>query len=738
MKRSRKVVAWIAGVLAVPVVALLLVVAFFDWNGLKPFIDDKVSQAIGRPFAIHGDLSVAWRRPQDETGWRSWLPWPELTARDISIANPDWAKQPRFAHLDALRFRLSPLALLAHRIDVPSLQLVQPNIDLERDGKGRDNWTFTLPHSDQPSRWSLQLGNLGFDKGRVTLDDATHRTELTVTIEPLQKAIPYEQIVAQNDQNAQKQAREVVGAGAAKAVAAGDEDQANPGKPDKPPASGDDIGKADRAARDTRYQFRWTAEGHYQGATAKGSGRIGAVLALQRTDRPFPVQAYVQIGDTHIGLAGTLTDPLHLGSLDLHLWFAGTSMAKLYPLLGVTLPDTKPYATRGYLSARFDKQGNRFSYHRFHGRVGDSDLSGDLQFLTGGARPKLSGNLHSQELKFDDLAPLIGADSNAEKQQRGDGTTQPADKALPVEPFRTDRWQAMDADVTFDARHISHMQALPIDSLGTHVVMKAGKLTLDPLDFGLAGGTVHGKVVLDGSRAPMQGHIELGARHLKLKKLFPKFDAMRTSLGEINGRADLDAHGNSVAALLASADGELKLLMNDGAISRNLLETAGLNVGNVILGKLFGDRTVQINCAATDLAANDGLFSTRLFVFDTKDAVIRVDGTVNMDNEQLDLDVKPQTKGLRILSLRSPLYVRGTLKHPDVGVHAGPLALRAGGAIALGTVAAPAAALLALIAPEHDQPPNTCEAVLSQLRQGRLHVTEPAQRKTPPHQPTHR
>jgi uncharacterized protein involved in outer membrane biogenesis len=128
---------------------------------------------------------------------------------------------------------------------------------------------------------------------------------------------------------------------------------------------------------------------------------------------------------------------------------------------------------------------------------------------------------------------------------------------------------------------------------------------------------------------------------------------------------------------------------------------------------------VEINCAATDMIATNGLFDMRLFVFDTDDALIKVDGTVNMATEKLDLDVQPHTKGLRILSLRSPLYVRGTLKHPDVGVQKGPLLLRGAGAVALGTVAAPAAALLALIAPSHeneDSGENTCRAVLQQLR----------------------
>ncbi|MDI9719163.1 AsmA family protein, partial [Pseudomonas aeruginosa] len=56
----------------------------------------------------------------------------------------------------------------------------------------------------------------------------------------------------------------------------------------------------------------------------------------------------------------------------------------------------------------------------------------------------------------------------------------------------------------------------------------------------------------------------------------------------------------------------------------------------------------------------------------TENALVNVDGTVNFANEKLDLDVTPHSKGLRIFSLRSPLYVRGTFAKPDAGVHAGP------------------------------------------------------------------
>ena len=721
MKRSRKVLNWIAGLFLALIIVLVIVIATFDWNRLKPFINDNVSQAIGRPFAIQGDLSVDWRREPTESGWRALMPWPEFTARDIHIGNPAWAAKPQFAQLEALRFRLSPLPLIAHQIDVPSLQLVHPTVDLQRDKQGRATWDFTLPKDNgPPSTWNLQLGSIGFDRGDVSLDDAASKIKLQVAITPLQQAIPYDQLVAQ--QSATTNAQTGTHSGAEKKAAATDAAD----------------GQAAAAASKTSYQFAWQVDGSYQGATVKGSGKTGAVLALQEANQPFPVQADVHIGDNHIALVGTLTDPVHLAALDLKLWFSGSSMAKLYAITGVTLPNTPPYATEGRLKAELHRNNSRFSYENFHGHIGGTDTGGSLLYTTGGERPKLSGNLSSQLLQFADLAPLIGGGSDAEKKQRGDKTVQPADKLLPVEPFSTDRWKAMDADVTFNAVRIVQNDKLPINSLNTHLVMDNGVLQLAPLNFGLAGGTIESTIRLDGSKAPLQGTIKISARHLKLKQLFPTFTPMQTAFGEINGDVNLTAHGNSVAALLGSSNGEMKLLMNDGAISKTLLETAGLNVGNIVIGKLFGDRTVQINCAASDMTAKDGLFNMNLFVFDTDDAVIKVDGTVNFANEKLDLNIRPQTKGFRIFSLRTPLYARGTLKNPDVGVQKVPLIIRGAGAVTLGVVAAPAAALLALVSPNHgDDSSNTCRDVLQQLRNSgkAMPATEAATKSKPANKP---
>lgn len=686
MTRTRKILFWIVTGLILLLAGLVLVIAFFDWNRVKPIINDKVSQELHRPFAINGDLSVAWQREPDEGGWRAWIPWPHVVAQDLSLGNPDWSKAPQMVSLKRVELRISPLALLVQQVSIPRIDLTEPEVALQRLADGRANWTFKFDPQEpdaEPSKWSVDIGAIGFDKGHVTLDDQNLKTRLDLQVELLGQPIAFSDIVGESE---------------AKRV-------------------------AEQGGEPQAYAFALKVKGQYHGQKLAGSGKIGGLLALKDASKPFPLQAQAQIGDSRIELRGSLTDPLNLGALDLRLKLVGSSLGNLYPLTGVTLPDSPPYSTDGRLTAKLhDPAGAAFSYKDFNGKIGESDIHGSLAYVASQPRPKLSGALVSNQLLFSDLAPLIGADSNAKQKARGGESKQPTDRVLPVEEFRTERWRDMDADVEFTGKRIVHSAELPFTDLYTHLVLNDGQLSLEPLRFGVAGGKLDAQIRLNGHATPLEGRDRLTARNFKLKQLFPTFEPMKTSFGELNGDADIAGRGNSVAALLGSANGDLKMLINDGAISRSLMEIAGLNVGNYVVGKLFGDKEVKINCAAADFGIKTGLATSRLFVFDTENAIIYIDGTANMATEQLDLTITPESKGLRLFSLRSPLYVQGKFIKPSAGVKAVPLVLRGAGMVALGVIAGPAAGLLALVAPSNDEP-NQCAPLLQQMRSGKAPAT---------------
>ena len=682
MTRTGKVISWIAGVIIILMVAIVIFIAMFDWNRLKPTINQKVSTELNRTFAIRGDLGVDWSRQKDEAGWRAWVPWPHIHAEDIVLGNPSDvqggekdAQMVKLARVDA---SIAPLALLHKEVLIPRIWLKQPDASLLRLANGKNNWTFNLANSDKkdpaqpPSAWSFTLNDIVFDRGQIDYKDAQMKADFRAVIDPLGKPLPFTEVIG---------------------------DKKDAPKTKTPP-----------------FVFGWKVEGKYNGESLSGSGKIGGMLALKDADALFPLQADVRSGNTRVAVAGTLQDPMNLGGLDLRLKFSGQTLSDLYGLTGVLLPQTPPYSTDGHLSATLhDKNGAIYRYQNFNGEIGDSDIHGSLTYQASKPRPKLTGEVVSKQLRFADLAPLIGADSNKDKAKRGETTRQPADKVLPVEKFDTKSWGAMDADVKFSAKRIEHGESLPLSDLSTHLKLNNGEILLDPLRFGVAGGNLNSTIRLEGDKSPMRARADLHARHLKLKQLLPKMESMERSLGDLNGDATLTGTGNSVAALLGSSNGDMKILINDGVISRSLMELAGLNVGNYLVGKLFGDDEVAINCAAANVNIKNGLVTPRLFVFDTENAVITITGSTNMATERLDLTIDPESKGLRVLTLRSPLYVRGTYKNPDAGVKPGPLIARGAAAVALGAIVAPAAALLALISPS-DSAENQCGPILQQMK----------------------
>jgi hypothetical protein len=71
-------------------------------------------------------------------------------------------------------------------------------------------------------------------------------------------------------------------------------------------------------------------------------------------------------------------------------------------------------------------------------------------------------------------------------------------------------------------------------------------------------------------------------------------------------------------------------------------------------------------------------------------------GTFNLKDEQFNFTVTPKPKRPSILSLRTPLYLYGSYRHPQYGLDKGKLVLRLGSAIALDLIS-PFAAVLPLI-----------------------------------------
>ena len=633
----RPLLHWVLGLVAALLVATAAALAWLtwnDWNRSRGWVSEKVSQAIGRDFAIRGPLDLDWQWPQQmESGWRRWIPTPVVTAHDVLIGNPpDFAaKGPHFAHLARATADIALLPLLARRIEIRSVALTEPDVRLERLAEKNNNWTFDFRREPGAEpRWSVSLGRLLLSKGELGYDDALRKLSVSGTVDTL----PADQ------------------------------------------------------TEDGRYGIGFDFSGWQGKAEVRGSGKAGQLLSLREEQLDYPLKLDARAGRLGATAEGTIANPRQLSGVDLQVNLKGGSLADLFPLTGIVLPDTPPFQTRGQLVGTLKPDGAVWQYQGFTGTVGKSDLAGDVTYTSAKPRPILKGTMKSKLLRLEDLGPVVGAKSNnPDKKQR-------AGKVLPDDPFDTSRWDKMDLDLQYTGQRIERPQAVPLDSLRAHAVMDNAQLKLAPLDFGIAKGRFTTQVLLNSRTKPMQVSLRGDVKNLQLSALFPKIELMKKSLGDVDGGIALDGRGQSVAQILAAANGQAKLYVRDGVMSQQLLDLAGLNLGSVIVSKLFGqDKEVRLRCAIADVPVRNGVAYMQNVKVNTDDALIEIDGTADMRQEMFDIDVNPKAYSLKFFSLRTPLEVRGPFIKPHVGVKPGPLIVRAAAALAA-LAAAPGALVL--------------------------------------------
>jgi AsmA protein len=426
--------------------------------------------------------------------------------------------------------------------------------------------------------------------------------------------------------------------------------------------------------------------GTYQGLEFTGSGHAGNVLSLYDESTPFPLKAQARIGETRMSVDGSITGLMTLANVDTKVSLSGQSLSDLYDIVGIALPQTPRYATEG----RLVREGTVFRYEKFTGKVGTSDLAGTLQVDTGGKRPFMKGDLQSKVIDLGDLGVVVGTE-----QPREDGV-------LPDAPFEPTRWDSVDADVRIKAGSIRRPKQLPVENLATRIQMRDRVLSLDPLEFGVAGGRIVGPVKLDGTKETIRADVRMQVRKLQLAQLFPTIKENQASVGDIGGLVELTGSGNSVGGMLGSSSGKVGFFMEGGKISAFMMQLAALDLWNAAKVKLTGEGPVEIRCAVADFAVKDGIAGTNAFVFDTSVVLIEGGGAINLKTEEIDFTLNPKPKDSSLASLNSPIYVRGTFSDPKPSPDVPKLAAKGVGAVLMGIIN-PLLAVLPLLKEGKDQ-----------------------------------
>jgi uncharacterized protein involved in outer membrane biogenesis len=284
-------------------------------------------------------------------------------------------------------------------------------------------------------------------------------------------------------------------------------------------------------------------------------------------------------------------------------------------------------------------------------------------------------------------------------------------RVLPAGHFDPERLRVIDADVRLRAQHLKGVSTVPLENFDVVMRLHDAVLQLDSLKVAAAGGTVVGQATLDarqGSTLHSKMHVEM--RSLHLDQLVPKNSPLAKGAGRIDVYATLSGSGNSIADAAAKADGRIAASTYEGRISNLADAASSLAVGRVLALLVTGDRDIKLNCGAAVFDVEHGHGNSSLFVLDTAKTQVLGSGQFDLAQERFTLHVEPKPKTKGLLSLRTPVDLKGSFSHAELSLEKKPLVARAGVALALGAIAPPAA-LLALIetGPGEDTP---CAEVL--------------------------
>jgi len=445
-----------------------------------------------------------------------------------------------------------------------------------------------------------------------------------------------------------------------------------------------------------------------------------ALSELVQRKQPVEIDTSLTLGETRLTIAGVIHRPQDFRALDMDVELVAPALDDLARASNFPLPVIPPLTLNGALKRDEDD----LILRRFDGTLGDSDIEGDSRIDLSTQPIIVYANVISRRLDLDDLAGFVGARSDNDESAVVDDRSPPAApkpaRLLPDKPLNLNAFiNAMNGAIRYRALSVD-TELWPVDSLDIRFEFEPDRLSISPVKLGVAGGVVNASLSVEIAEASApSGTAEFRAQLIDLNEVFRSVDLDKDSFGAIGGRGKYWVSGDTIADLVASADGGMFMLMTGGKIDALLTEMAGLDAAESLALLIDpGKSRTDIRCAYLDIHSRSGLFDINRFILDTNDTLFITDGTIDMNTEQLDLLVEPHTKDVSLLSAQTAFIINGSLTAPSVSP--GPaLAGRSIAAAVLAAVATPVAALLPFIQTGAEEHSPYCNGLTQALDEAR-------------------
>jgi len=418
-------------------------------------------------------------------------------------------------------------------------------------------------------------------------------------------------------------------------------------------------------------------------------GGAGKKMALQNIDVNLGREDLVAVS-----VKGAIKDLAAPQGMKLDFTVRGKDLANIQKLGGPAVPFQGAFNVSGQAA---DLAPKIYKISSLKAVWGENDHNGWLELNLTKKRPQLRAELSAQKL---DLRALIRKDKkeSAAKAQPSP-SVEKKDKVFPAEPLPLEGLKAIDADLKFRDKQVL-FPTMALNDVIVDVLLKDGNLEIKPFKFTIGGGKADVQFALQAQQTPATMAATLDIDQLEIGPMLDQLGSQRSVEGSLNANFNLDGSGNSIAALVAGLNGNMRTAMSNGRVTSDYLDLLEKYLGSGILRMLnpFEEerKYTPVNCSVNKIEIKDGLADVKI-VLDTDRTSIFGAGTVNLKTERLDLGIKPTPKkgampaniSFSFRELSQPFRIGGTLARPSLAIDPARTAFVIGkmaGALALGPI----------------------------------------------------
>ena len=584
----------------------------FDLNRYKSLIEQQAYIYTGRELKINGNARLGL----------SFVP--TVIINDVTFANASWASQPYMAKIDKLSIEVALKPLLKREIVINSIELDSPQIYLEKNKAGLNNWTFTPAGKKQAHSQTLAFAQL----------EAYSASSSTSALPESIKDISLKNITIENgylqylDATASKP-QEVF------------------------------LSDLNFSMEDLNSPMNLNFNAVYDQQPISGDITTGSLNSFF-AGTPFDIQANLKAYNIKADISGALQDLMTSPAYAVN--------ANIYsPAGNFNAPETTFIA---------DISGNMSQINAVIKtlNIANNLITGNLKADISGKIPSVSANLKSDKIDLTTLSfgePLAADFSLISSANAAEYVP---DTIVPYAYL-----MSANGNLKLAVKKLIVDNGFAADNINLNAILNNGILTIKPLTLDFGGGNIDLNAIINAKSQSI--NLNLNSKDILLQELHKEFIVKNNhDFGVLSGgktllSADLTSQGKTYRQLVQNLRGQSVIMVQESNLQTGGLEFLKGDFTAQLL-KILGIDTskstkLALKCAVirSDIANGKAVFPNGIAVQSDK-LTVASDGKLNLVNDNIEFNVAPSTKidtGIT-QALSSLVTIKGTVMQPKIVV----------------------------------------------------------------------